>query len=116
MKPVTGKRLCRLLESRGWRLERTNGSHRIYTKKGTVARISVPVHGNRVLKRGLQNCSQRFRRPAAPVETRLNAGGGYPSSRGPAWNGAQTVTVNSAKRFGYGSGANGQQRRLGPSG
>ena len=54
MKPVTGKRFCRLLESRGWRLERTNGSHRIYTKKGTVARISVPVHGNRVLKRGLQ--------------------------------------------------------------
>lgn len=54
MKAVTGKRLCRLLESRGWRLKRINGSHRIYTKTGTVARISVPVHGNRVLKRGLQ--------------------------------------------------------------
>lgn len=54
MKAITGKRLCRLLESRGWRLKRINGSHRIYTKEGTVARISVPMHGNKVLKRGLQ--------------------------------------------------------------
>ena len=54
MKAITGKRLCRLLESRGWRLKRINGSHHIYTKEGTVARISVPMHGNRVLKRGLQ--------------------------------------------------------------
>lgn len=54
MKAITGKGLCRLLESRGWRLKKINGSHRIYTKKGAVARISVPVHGNKVLKRGLQ--------------------------------------------------------------
>ena len=35
-------------------MKRINGSHHIYTKEGTVARISVPMHGNRVLKRGLQ--------------------------------------------------------------
>ena len=54
MKAVSGKRLCRLLESRGWELKRINGSHHIYTKEGATARISVPVHGATVLKRGLQ--------------------------------------------------------------
>ena len=54
MKAISGKRICQLLESRGWRLKRINGSHHIYTREGVVARISVPVHGNTVLKRGLQ--------------------------------------------------------------
>ena len=54
MKAVSGKRLCQLLEARGWRLRRINGSHHIYMKEGVAARISVPVHGNTVLKRGLQ--------------------------------------------------------------
>ena len=54
MKAVSGKRLCRLLEARGWELKRINGSHHIYTKEGATARISVPVHGAAVLKRGLQ--------------------------------------------------------------
>ncbi len=35
-------------------LRRINGSHHIYMKEGVAARISVPVHGNTVLKRGLQ--------------------------------------------------------------
>ncbi|MFN2458299.1 MAG: type II toxin-antitoxin system HicA family toxin [Chitinophagaceae bacterium] len=30
-----------------------NGSHHIYTKKGTVYRISVPVHKSKDLKVGL---------------------------------------------------------------
>lgn len=54
MKVVSGKRLCRLLESRGWQLRRINGSHHIYSRAGTPVRISVPVHGDRTLKRGLQ--------------------------------------------------------------
>lgn len=33
---------------------RIHGSHHIYGKAGVRIRISVPVHGNAVLKRGLQ--------------------------------------------------------------
>ena len=50
MKPVSGKRFCLVLEARGW----TRGSHHIYAKAGSNLRISVPVHGNALLKRGLQ--------------------------------------------------------------
>ena len=54
MKTVTGKHFCRILEARGWLLKRIKGSHHIYTKAGFAARISVPVHGDGDLKRGLQ--------------------------------------------------------------
>ena len=54
MKAVSGKRLCRLLEIRGWELKRINGSHHIYAKLGSNLRISVPVHGDSALKIGLQ--------------------------------------------------------------
>jgi predicted RNA binding protein YcfA (HicA-like mRNA interferase family) len=54
VKPVTGKRLCRLLEAKGWELKRINGSHHIYSKTGSDLRISVPVHGSATLKVGLQ--------------------------------------------------------------
>jgi predicted RNA binding protein YcfA (HicA-like mRNA interferase family) len=53
MKAVSGKQLTRLLEQHGWSLLRINGSHHIYGKPGSVARLSVPVHGNRPLKMGL---------------------------------------------------------------
>ncbi|MDE0435902.1 MAG: type II toxin-antitoxin system HicA family toxin [Bryobacterales bacterium] len=53
MRAISGKQFCRLIESRGWRLKRVRGSHHIYVKTGTPARISVPVHSG-VLKRGLQ--------------------------------------------------------------
>ncbi len=55
MKSISGKRLCSILEYKGWELKRINGSHHIYTKLGISARISVPVHGNKPLKIGLQN-------------------------------------------------------------
>ena len=55
MKSISGKRLCNILEYKGWELKRINGSHHIYTKLGISARISVPVHGNKPLKIGLQN-------------------------------------------------------------
>jgi len=54
MKPISGKQLCRLLESRGWVLKRIRGSHHIYVRAGSPLRVSVPVHGERALKRGLQ--------------------------------------------------------------
>ncbi|MDE0219434.1 MAG: type II toxin-antitoxin system HicA family toxin [Spirochaetaceae bacterium] len=60
MKAVSGKRFCSILESRGWQLRRIHGSHHIYTKDSVSARISVPVHGNKVLKVGLQRHLMRL--------------------------------------------------------
>ncbi len=54
MKTVSGKRLCQLIEAKGWELKRINGSHHIYAKTGEISRISIPVHGNKSLKMGLQ--------------------------------------------------------------
>ena len=54
MKALSGKAFCRLLERHGWRLLRVQGSHHVYGKAGQRARISVPVHGSRPLKLGLQ--------------------------------------------------------------
>jgi predicted RNA binding protein YcfA (HicA-like mRNA interferase family) len=54
LKAISGKRFCQLLEGKGWDLKRINGSHHIYAKDGIIARISVPVHGNKPLKLGLQ--------------------------------------------------------------
>jgi predicted RNA binding protein YcfA (HicA-like mRNA interferase family) len=54
LKAVSGKQFCRLLKNNGWELMRINGSHHIYAKKESVVRISVPVHGNKPLKIGLQ--------------------------------------------------------------
>lgn len=41
-------------EARGWQLRRTKGSHHIYEKPGRPEVLSIPVHGNHTLKRGLQ--------------------------------------------------------------
>jgi len=53
MKTISGKRLCKILESQGWTLARTTGSHHIYIREGSNLRITVPVHGNQDLKTGL---------------------------------------------------------------
>jgi predicted RNA binding protein YcfA (HicA-like mRNA interferase family) len=53
MKTISGKNFCKLLEGKGWVLARINGSHHVYTKAGTIFRISVPVHKNKELKIGL---------------------------------------------------------------
>jgi predicted RNA binding protein YcfA (HicA-like mRNA interferase family) len=53
VKSVSGKELCRVLERHGWSLLRVQGSHHIYGMSGKLARLSVPVHGNRDLKQGL---------------------------------------------------------------
>jgi predicted RNA binding protein YcfA (HicA-like mRNA interferase family) len=47
--------MCRLIETRGWVLQRIKGSHHIYSKPGERKIISIPVHGNRELKPGLVN-------------------------------------------------------------
>ena len=54
MKIISGKRMCRVLEQRGWTLARINGSHHIYRHAATARRTSVPVHGNQDLKLGTQ--------------------------------------------------------------
>jgi predicted RNA binding protein YcfA (HicA-like mRNA interferase family) len=53
MKSVSGRELARLVERRGWQLLRVNGSHHIYGKTGSIVRLSIPIHGNKVLKTGL---------------------------------------------------------------
>ena len=52
MKSVSGKALCKVVERKGWELKRVTGRHHIYTKQGSEAIISIPVHGNRDLPTG----------------------------------------------------------------
>ena len=59
MKPVSGKRMCRILERSGWNLVRTKGSHHAYQKPGQSGTIIVPVHGNDDLKAGTQHAIMR---------------------------------------------------------
>ena len=54
MRVLTGKQLARILEKHGWSLLRIHGSHHINGKSGSVVRVTVPVHGSRPLKVGLQ--------------------------------------------------------------
>ncbi len=55
MKIVSGKHFCKVLEAHGWILKRTTkSSHFIYVKPGHPETVSVPVHGNKDLKKGLQ--------------------------------------------------------------
>jgi predicted RNA binding protein YcfA (HicA-like mRNA interferase family) len=55
VKSLSGKQFCRLLERNGWSLLRIRSSHHVYGKAGQRVRISVPVHGNMPLKRGLEH-------------------------------------------------------------
>jgi predicted RNA binding protein YcfA (HicA-like mRNA interferase family) len=54
MKAVSGRDFAKLLERRGWRLLRVAGSHHIYGRDASIVRLTVPIHGNRPLKTGLQ--------------------------------------------------------------
>jgi len=55
MKSISGKDFCMILEKKGWLLKTIKGSHYVYMKSGKKVRISVPVHGNKDLKKGLLN-------------------------------------------------------------
>ncbi len=52
MKSVSAKRLCKILEAKGWILVRIAGSHHIYRKEGFRIALTVPVHANRDLAIG----------------------------------------------------------------
>ena len=50
---LTGKDVLRALARAGFVLDRVVGSHHVMTRSGDPRRtVSVPVHGNRDLKRG----------------------------------------------------------------
>ncbi len=51
MKSISGKKLAKILEKKGWRLVRVKGSHHRYQKDNQS--ISIPIHGNQDLKIGL---------------------------------------------------------------
>jgi predicted RNA binding protein YcfA (HicA-like mRNA interferase family) len=52
MKSISGKRLCKILEQRGWVLQRITGSHHIYESPEVEQILSIPVHRNQDLKVG----------------------------------------------------------------
>lgn len=60
MKSLSGRELARAVERRGWTLLRVNGSHHVYGKPGETARLSIPVHGAKPLKSGLQRHLMRL--------------------------------------------------------
>ena len=53
MKDICGKELCKILKQNGWELKTIKGSHHVYMKEGRKERISIPVHSNKSLKKGL---------------------------------------------------------------
>ena len=52
MKSVSGKKLCKVVEQKGWILRKVTGSHHIYEKAGMGRILSIPVHSNKDLKIG----------------------------------------------------------------
>ncbi|MGB2924778.1 MAG: type II toxin-antitoxin system HicA family toxin [Limnothrix sp.] len=52
MKSISGKKLCKIVEKKGWILKKVTGSHHIYTHPASRAILSVPVHRNKDLKIG----------------------------------------------------------------
>lgn len=42
MKAISGKRLAKLVEQRGWKLTRVSGSHHVYVKEGRIERLVIP--------------------------------------------------------------------------
>jgi predicted RNA binding protein YcfA (HicA-like mRNA interferase family) len=60
VKHISGKRMCRVLESHGWVRARVAGSHHIYHNRDVPGvNISVPVHGNKPLRAGTQRSIMR---------------------------------------------------------
>jgi predicted RNA binding protein YcfA (HicA-like mRNA interferase family) len=52
MKSISGKKLCKIVEKKGWMLKKITGSHHIYEKPNENKIISIPVHRNQDLKLG----------------------------------------------------------------
>ena len=53
MKSISGKQLCKIVERKGWKLQRIAGSHYICGNPNCEQILSIPVHRNRDLKIGL---------------------------------------------------------------
>jgi predicted RNA binding protein YcfA (HicA-like mRNA interferase family) len=68
MKQLSGKAFAKIIERYGWRLLRVHGSHHIYGRPGSTVRLSIPLHGNQPLKRGL---AAHLRKMARLSETDL---------------------------------------------
>jgi predicted RNA binding protein YcfA (HicA-like mRNA interferase family) len=60
MKAISGKKMSRILQAKGWKLARVTGSHHIFVTPGQNVRISVPIHGNQDLKTGLQTAIMKL--------------------------------------------------------
>ena len=52
MKSISGKKLCKIIEKKGWVLKKVTGSHHIYGKTEVNKILSIPVHKNKDLKIG----------------------------------------------------------------
>jgi len=52
MKSISGKKLCKIVEGKGWMLKKITGSHYIYEKPNENKIVSIPVHRNQDLKLG----------------------------------------------------------------
>ena len=52
MKSISGKRLCKIVEQKGWVLRRITGSHHIYENPEAEQILSIPIHRNQDLKIG----------------------------------------------------------------
>ena len=52
--PLTGKELARLAINNGWEEVRVRGSHHHFKKDGVPYIVTILIHGNKVLKIGLE--------------------------------------------------------------
>jgi predicted RNA binding protein YcfA (HicA-like mRNA interferase family) len=52
--PLTGKEMLKLALSSGWEEVRVTGSHHHLKKAGVDDLMTIPVHGNNDLARGLE--------------------------------------------------------------
>ncbi|MCT7985411.1 type II toxin-antitoxin system HicA family toxin [Laspinema sp. A4] len=52
MKSISGKQLSKIVEKKGWVLQRITGSHYIYNNPEEQKILSIPVHSNQDLKIG----------------------------------------------------------------
>ena len=51
--PLTGKEIVKLAKKNGWIEVRIEGSHHHFKKEGFPRIVSIPVHGNKDLRKGL---------------------------------------------------------------
>lgn len=52
--PLSGKELAKLAIEAGWEELRVRGSHHHFKKDGIPYLVTIPIHGNKDLKLGLE--------------------------------------------------------------